>query len=81
MEKAENGDLIKTTIPSPRTGQTLWLESALARLHERDLSTRGELLLTRDSRNAVQLAAQIDGKLTAVADPRKGGSAEAKNPP
>jgi gamma-glutamyltranspeptidase/glutathione hydrolase len=68
------------TIPSPRTGQTLWLESALAGPYERDLRARGELLLTKDSRNAVQLAAQVDGKLAAVADPRKGGSAEAQNP-
>jgi gamma-glutamyltranspeptidase/glutathione hydrolase len=68
------------TIPSPRTGQTLWLESALAQLHERDLSARGELLLTKDSSNAVQLVVQADGKLLAAADPRKGGSVETRNP-
>jgi gamma-glutamyltranspeptidase/glutathione hydrolase len=67
------------TIPSPRTGQTLWLESELAKLYERDLVARGELLLTKDSKNAVQLVARSDGKLWAVADPRKGGSAEARN--
>jgi gamma-glutamyltranspeptidase/glutathione hydrolase len=67
------------TIPSPRTGQTLWLESALAAPHAADLTGRGELLLTKDSKNAVQLVARIGGKLSAAADPRKGGSAEAKN--
>lgn len=69
------------TIPSPRTGQTLWLESALALAYGTDLASRGELLLTKDSKNAVQLVARTDGKLSAAADPRKGGTAEARNPP
>jgi len=68
------------TIPSPKTGQTLWLEAALAKLYASDLEQRGELLLTRDWSNAVQLVARDAGKLVAAADPRKGGAAEARNP-
>jgi gamma-glutamyltranspeptidase/glutathione hydrolase len=68
------------TVPSPKTGQTLWLETPLAKLHAGDLEQRGELLLTRDSSNAVQLVARDAGKLLAAADPRKGGVAESRNP-
>ena len=37
------------TIPAPRTGQTLWLEAALAKPYGADLEARGELLLSKDS--------------------------------
>jgi len=67
------------TIPAPRTGQTLWLESALAKAHGEDLSARGELWLSKDSRNAVQLVARENGVFSAAADPRKQGSALSSN--
>jgi gamma-glutamyltranspeptidase/glutathione hydrolase len=67
------------TIPSPKTGQTLWLESALAKPYSADLVTRGELLLSKDSQNAVQLVARENGAFVAAADPRKGGSAVVSN--
>ncbi len=63
------------TIPAPSTGQTLWLESALAKPHGEDLKARGELLLSKDSRNAVQLVARENGVFSAAADPRKQGTA------
>lgn len=63
------------TVPAPRTGQTLWLESALATPFGADLQARGELLLSRDSKNAVQIVAREQGLFSAAADPRKGGSA------
>ena len=68
------------TIPSPRTGQTLWLESKLAQAHAADLEARGELLLTKDSKNAVQLLARDAAGYAAAADARKGGSAQASKP-
>ena len=67
------------TIPAPRTGQTVWLESALAKAHGEDLSSRGELWLAKDSRNAVQLVARENSVFSAAADPRKDGSGVAKN--
>jgi gamma-glutamyltranspeptidase / glutathione hydrolase len=67
------------TIPAPRTGQTLWLEAALAKPHGADLAARGELLLSKDSRNAVQLVVREGGTFSAAADPRKHGSAAVNN--
>jgi gamma-glutamyltranspeptidase/glutathione hydrolase len=67
------------TIPAPRTGQTLWLEAALAKPYGADLATRGELLLSKDSRNAVQLVTREGGTFSAAADPRKQGSAAVNN--
>jgi len=67
------------TIPAPRTGQTLWLESALAKPYAEDLSLRGELLLSKDTRNAVQVVARENGVFSAAADPRKQGSAAVGN--
>ncbi len=68
------------TIPAPRTGQTLWLESALAKSYGDDLSARGELWLSKDSKNAVQLIVREKGIFSAAADPRKHGSALVTNP-
>jgi gamma-glutamyltranspeptidase/glutathione hydrolase len=67
------------TIPAPRTGQTVWLESALAKAHGEDLSGRGELWRALDSRNAVQLVARENGVFSAASDPRKQGSAQVGN--
>lgn len=67
------------TIPAPRTGQTLWLESALAKPYGTELAARGELLLAKDSENAVQLVARENGSFSAAADPRKGGTAQVGN--
>jgi gamma-glutamyltranspeptidase/glutathione hydrolase len=67
------------TIPAPRTGQTLWLEAALAKPYAEDLSARGELLLSKDTRNAVQVVARENGVFSAAADPRKQGSAAVGN--
>ena len=67
------------TIPAPRTGQTLWLESALAKVYADDLTARGELWLGKDSRNAVQVIARDNGVFSAAADARKQGSALANN--
>jgi gamma-glutamyltranspeptidase len=67
------------TIPSPRTGQTLWLESALAQPYGADLTLRGELILGKDSKNAVQIVARQDGSFSAAADQRKGGSSAVSN--
>lgn len=69
------------TIPSPSTGQTLWLESALAKPYGDDLAARGELLLSKDSRNAVQLLVRESGVFSATADPRKHGTALVSNAP
>lgn len=66
-------------IPPPRTGQTLWLEAALAKPYGADLEARGELLQTRDWKNAVQAIAREGGVFTAAADPRKSGTASAVN--
>jgi gamma-glutamyltranspeptidase/glutathione hydrolase len=68
------------TIPSPASGKTLSLETSLAQLYGPDLEQRGELLLSRDWKNAVQLVVREGGRLLAAADPRKHGSAEAQNP-
>jgi len=68
------------TIPAPLTGQTLWLESALFKAHGSDLTARGELLLVKDSKNAVQLVTHENGIFSAAADPRKHGSALVANP-
>jgi gamma-glutamyltranspeptidase / glutathione hydrolase len=67
------------TIPTPRTGQTLWLESALAKPYGDELTARGELVLSKDSRNAVQVVARENGIFSAAADPRKQGSAAVSN--
>lgn len=66
------------TIPSPRTGQTLWLESALSQHYGADLDARGELWLTKDSKNAVQIVTRDASGFSAAADPRKHGSAQAQ---
>ncbi len=66
-------------VPPPRTGQTLWLEAALAGPYAADLEARGELLQTRDWKNAVQAIARENGVFTAAADPRKSGTASAVN--
>lgn len=68
------------SVPAPRSGQTLWLESALAQLYADDLRGRGELLLSRDFATAVQLVARSGRTLQAAADPRKYGAAEVVNP-
>jgi gamma-glutamyltranspeptidase/glutathione hydrolase len=67
------------TIPAPSTGQTLWLEGALAEPYGADLTARGELLLSKDTRNAVQLVARRGGIFSAGADPRKQGQAAVSN--
>jgi gamma-glutamyltranspeptidase/glutathione hydrolase len=67
------------TIPAPSTGQTLWLEAALATRFGADLTARGELLLSKDTRNAVQLVSRSGGVFSAAADPRKQGSASIVN--
>jgi gamma-glutamyltranspeptidase / glutathione hydrolase len=64
-------------IPPPRSGFTLVLESALGD-HASDLTGRGELVSTRDWKNAVQLVARDGGRFTAASDPRKGGTAAAQ---
>lgn len=69
----------RITIPVPRSGQTLWLESALAKPYGADLAARGELLLGKDSENAVQLVTLENGNFSAAADPRKGGTAQINN--
>jgi gamma-glutamyltranspeptidase / glutathione hydrolase len=66
-------------IPPPRTGQTLWLEAALAKPYSADLEARGELLQTRDWKNAVQAIARENGVFSAAADPRKSGTASVVN--
>jgi gamma-glutamyltranspeptidase/glutathione hydrolase len=67
------------TIPAPSTGQTLWLESALAKPYGADLTARGELLLSKDSKNAVQLVTHEKGVFAAASDARKQGSAAVSN--
>jgi hypothetical protein len=44
------------------------------------LEARGELLVTRDWKNSVQLIVRENDRYLAAADPRKHGAAEAKNP-
>ncbi|MDF3072043.1 MAG: uncharacterized protein K0R38_7644, partial [Polyangiaceae bacterium] len=62
-------------IPPPRSGLTLMLETALGKAHGADLQARGELVSSRDWKNAVQLVAKENGVFSAAADPRKGGTA------
>lgn len=68
-------------IPPPRSGFTLSLEAALAGPHAKDLEARGELLMTRDWKNAVQVISRRNGVFAAAADPRKQGLAEVMNAP
>jgi gamma-glutamyltranspeptidase/glutathione hydrolase len=68
------------TVPAPTTGHTLTLESALAKAYGADLTARGELLLTRDLKNAVQIVTRNARGFAAAADPRKGGGATVNNP-
>jgi gamma-glutamyltranspeptidase/glutathione hydrolase len=68
------------TICAPSTGQTVWLESALAKAYGADLTARGELWLSKDNFNAVQAVAREKGTFTAASDPRKHGSAAVSNP-
>jgi gamma-glutamyltranspeptidase / glutathione hydrolase len=69
------------TIPSPKSGQTLNLEAELAKPFGADLEARGELILARNWKNAVQVVSRRGGVFSAAADPRKLGLAEAKNAP
>lgn len=66
------------TIPPPKSGQTLMLEAALAQPYAAELEARGELLLARDWKNAVQLVTRDAQRFDAAADPRKQGSAFAQ---
>lgn len=68
------------TIPSPTTGQTLWLEAALAARYGADLSQRGELWIAKDTKNAVQALAKDRNGFSAAADPRKSGTVSVNNP-
>jgi len=67
------------TIPVPKSGQTLWLETALATPYGADLTARGELWLAKDVENAVQAVARENGIFSAASDPRKHGSAVIRN--
>jgi gamma-glutamyltranspeptidase/glutathione hydrolase len=69
------------TIPSPSTGQTLLLESALAKLYGAELTARGELWSIKDSAHAVQVVTREHGVFSAAADLRKHGSAAVNNAP
>ncbi len=62
-------------IPPPRSNLTIVLETSLAKLYGADLEARGEVVSSRDWKNAVQLVARENGAFSAAADPRKGGSA------
>jgi len=67
-------------IPAPRTGQTLWLESELAKQHGEELVQRGELILAREPKfGAVQVIARQAGRFLAASDARKQGKAQAQN--
>jgi hypothetical protein len=68
-------------IPGPKSGQTLTLEAELAKPHGADLQARGELILSRDWKNAVQVVSRRGGVYSAAADPRKLGQAAAQNAP
>lgn len=68
------------TIPTPKSGRTLSLESELAKLYGADLEARGELITSRDAKNAVQVVARRNGMFSAAADPRKSGQAVVQNP-
>ncbi len=67
------------SIPPPQSGYTLSLEKALGERHEADLQGRGELVSTRDWKNAVQAVTRQAGTFAAAADPRKHGSALVRN--
>jgi gamma-glutamyltranspeptidase / glutathione hydrolase len=67
------------SIPPPQSGYTLSLEQALGERYEADLRGRGELISTRDWKNAVQAVSRQGGTFAAAADPRKHGSALARN--
>jgi gamma-glutamyltranspeptidase/glutathione hydrolase len=66
------------SIPAPTSGQTLTLESALGS-QRADLEQRGELLLVRDWKPAVQMIALENGSYLPAADPRKQGLALSQN--
>jgi gamma-glutamyltranspeptidase/glutathione hydrolase len=71
----------RITIPSPSTGQTLLVESALARTYGAELTARGELWASKDSKHAVQVVTRDQGVFWAAADPRKHGAAAVNNAP
>jgi gamma-glutamyltranspeptidase len=81
MSLADAVSTPRFTIPAPRTGQTLWVESALAKSYGDDLTRRGELWLSKDSRNAVQAVGLEQGVFVAAADARKQGSALTEKSP
>lgn len=66
------------SIPAPSSGQTLMLESGLQPLAA-DLEQRGEILLLRDWKPAVQMIARENGVLLPASDPRKQGRALSQN--
>jgi gamma-glutamyltranspeptidase/glutathione hydrolase len=66
------------TIPPPKSGQTLSLETALSKPYGADLGARGELFVGRDWKNAVQLITRESDAFSAASDPRKQGSALAQ---
>lgn len=65
------------SIPPPRSGYTLLLETALG-AQVAELESRGELVLSRDWKTAVQLIVRDGSTLSAAADPRKSGLALAQ---
>ncbi|HEY6079863.1 MAG TPA: gamma-glutamyltransferase [Polyangiaceae bacterium] len=67
------------SIPAPSSGQTLTLETLLAKAFGSDLEQRGELWRSRDSKAAVQMIAREDGVFLAGADPRKQGLARSQS--
>jgi gamma-glutamyltranspeptidase / glutathione hydrolase len=69
------------TIPSPKSGHTLQLEVELAKPYGADLQARGELITSRNAKNAVQVVARRNGVFSAAADPRKSGQAAVRNAP
>jgi gamma-glutamyltranspeptidase / glutathione hydrolase len=69
------------TIPAPKSGKTLQLEAELAKPFGADLEGRGELIVSRNAKNAVQVVSRHDGVFTAAADPRKSGQAAVRNGP
>lgn len=78
MSAAEAVAAPRFMIPPPKSGQTLSLEAALAEPYGADLQARGELFVSRDWKNAVQLVTRDGGVFAAAADPRKQGSAVAQ---
>jgi gamma-glutamyltranspeptidase/glutathione hydrolase len=67
------------SIPPPRSGQTLWLEPGLAEPYGADLAARGELILSRDMKVAVQAVSRTNGVFSAAADARKLGLSQVAN--